>query len=354
MKILLLCDFFSNYAGNFIPSLQNLESHLSERGHETYYIFSTRNPSKDFFNWEKPFAETHKVKLMDFTKLSLINKVADFIKINNIDVVYGHFLGSFLLSQIKKNTPKSVKFYEHIHSAPFGNKKTFKAFLKRLRNFIFLEKIPKICNSNAIVKMTRYVYPCCSIDVCQNGIFLDRLTKNAFIRQKEFKVLLFGYNYYIKGVDVAIEALLKFNSKHSIMKLDIVFGDNLAKNTNIIIEKYGKIPENVFILEPIQNVSKLYKEHSVYLNASRSEGFSYANMESYYCGTMCVQSNIPANLEQNLPGTIYFKSGNSDSLLEALEKAYSIKDTYVNDLKHIEENKNIDIWSKTILKIIKL
>ena len=48
MNILELCDFYSNYASNFIPSLINLESKLSEKGHKVFFIFSTKNLSKKF------------------------------------------------------------------------------------------------------------------------------------------------------------------------------------------------------------------------------------------------------------------------------------------------------------------
>jgi len=69
---------------------------------------------------------------------------------------------------------------------------------------------------------------------------------------------------------------------------------------------------------------------------------------------LCIVSDIPATLETNLPNVIYFCSGNSDSLGEALLKAYNIKDSYINDCSYVENNFGIKNWSCKLLKIFGL
>lgn len=354
MNILELSDFSSNYGSNFIPSLCALEDLFSKKGHCTFFILPTKNKSKKFYEWEVPFSAKHNVTLMDFTNYSIVKNVVLFIKKNNIKIVHAHFIASFYLSEIKKYSPRDVVFYEHIHSAPFRNQKTFKAKIKRIRNFILLnKKITKICVSSSIKNMTQYVYPRCKVVVCKNAIDFGRLKKNYSVSHDDFKILLFGYNYYVKGVDIALESIIEF-SKIVNAHLDIVMSDNLKKNVNIILEKYKKIPNCLTILEPEHDVSKLYSEHQVYLNASRSEGFSYANLEAYYSGLQCVFSDIPAIKEANLPNVIYFESGNVKSLISALKKAYQQRNNFKNDLEYIENNFSLQKWAEDVACIMSL
>lgn len=354
MNILELCDFSSNYGSNFIPSLTFLESKLKSKGHNVFFVFSTRNPSKEFFQWQIPFAQKFNTQLFDFTHYSIIKKVVNFIASNNIKLVHAHFIASFYLSEIKKKCPKDVVFFEHIHSAPYNNVKSFKAFLKRIRNlFILNHNIPKICVSDAIVPMTKYIYPLTKIVTCRNAIDFSRLSKSSSNHPDDFKILLFGYNYYVKGVDIAIEAvrLLKDEIK---VHLNIVMSANFNANKQKIIEKYSEIPDWITLLPPVTDVSKLYKEHQVFLNASRSEGGSYAIIEAYYCGSLCVVSDLPATVESNLPNVIYFKSGDVRSLYNALKEAFNIKGTYSNDLVFAEKNNSLEVWSEKLLEIFEI
>lgn len=354
MNILELCDFYSNYASNFIPSLINLESKLSEKGHKVFFIFSTKNLSKKFYEWEVPFSTIYKTELFDFTSYSIVKNVVDFIKKNDIKIVHGHFLASFYLSEIKKRCPKDVVFFEHIHSAPYNNAKTLKARLKRIRNvFLLNHRITKICVSDAIIPMTKYIYPCTKVVSCRNAIDLARLNKKNNNYLNEFSILLFGYNYFVKGVDIAIKAVMRYSLENNI-HLDIVMSDNLESNKNQIIKDFGCIPDCVTILEPSHDVVPLYRSHQVFLNASRSEGISYAIVEAYYCGSLCVVSDVPATKETNLPDVIYFKAGSEESLYFSLKTAFEKRHTYENDNKYVEDNFSINKWSEELIKIFKL
>lgn len=351
MRILELCDFSSNYGSNFIPSLKCLEKKLSSKGHEVFFIFSKRNQSTDFFEWEVPFSKAYPTELMDFSKSSIVKEVVAFIKEKNIKLVHGHFLASFYLSQIKRRCPKDVLFFEHIHSAPYNNKINIRARLKRMRNvFLLNHKITKICVSDAIIPMTKYIYPLTKMVSCRNAIDFSRLKRLDNNYLSEFNVLLFGYNYFVKGDDIAIKAVLKASEKHSI-HLDIVMSANFEENIKQITKDFGGIPSCVSILKPTSDIVSLYASHQVYLNASRSEGLSYAVIEAYYCGALCVFSNIPATKEANLPNVLYFDSGSPESLYNSLIKAFEIRHSYKNDNNYVETNFSIDAWCERLLSI---
>lgn len=350
MKILELCDFFSNYGSNFIPSLSFLEQKLKEQGHEVFFIFSKRNLSEDFYKWEKPFAEKHKTELFDFSNRSIVKNVVEFIKKNKIDIVHGHFLASFYLSEIKRHSPKNVMFFEHIHSVPYSGKKTFKCRLKHFRNiFLLRHDIPKICVANAMVQMTKYVYPFCETLVLQNAVDFRRLNCTVDDNLIKKDVLLFGYSYYVKGVDVAIEALNMLNKKRKVT-LDIVLSDHFEHNKNIIIEKYGKIPDFINLLKPTNDVAHLYRNHKIYLNASRTEGLSYANIEAYYCGCNCVLSDILPNKEVGLSELEFFKSENAKDLMIKLDKA--LDKPNCNSQKEVMEKFGLENWASKLIAIL--
>lgn len=355
MNILELAGFYSNYGSNFIPTLINLESKLNKLGHKTYFIFSNKNLSKKFLEWEIPFSEKYDTRLLNFSSLSFIKEVVKFIKEKNIKIVHAHFCPSIFLTAIKKKTPKDVLFLEHIHSSPYNNKKTFKAFLKRVRNFIFLDKkILKICVSNSIIPMVQYSFPKQKVVCCQNAIELSRFRESPHNYGCGFTVLLFGYNYFVKGVDIAIKAGVKLHAIYKDFKLNIVMGDNFQKNINSIVEQFGKIPSFVSILEPTHQIDNLYKKNTIFLNASRSEGGSYAVLEAYYSGSLCVISDIPPNLEINLPGAICFKSDNVDDLVLAIKRAFENKDMYNNKTVYIKEMFSVDAWSLEIIGLMGL
>ena len=131
-------------------------------------------------------------------------------------------------------------------------------------------------------------------------------------------------------------------------------GNNLEDNTERIIEEFGCVPDCVSILEPTNDIVSLYKHHKVFLNASRSEGGSYAILEAYYSGCLCVLSNVPATKESNLPGVVYFKSEDSEDLYHSLIYAYEKRNEYKNDIDYVLKNFSIDQWSDTIIKIMGL
>lgn len=355
MNILELAGFHSNYGSNFIPTMENLDQNLTSCGHNMFYIFSNENLSDGFYEWEIPFSQKHRTALFDFHSITFVKEISKFIRENNIDIVHAHFCSSIYLSLIKKLSPKNVVFYQQMHTIPFNNQRGRKAWLKRARNvFTFDKDITVICISEAMVPIVKYIFPKNKVVTCINCIDFSRFEKRNYNRNEKFLILLFGYNYFVKGVDIAIKAVMKAKKVISDIHLDIIMGDNLTENTERIIREFGSIPECVTILKPTNNIKPFYQNHTVFLNASRSEGGSYAILEAYYSGALCVLSDVPATKEANLPNAILFKSEDSDSLAEALIKAYKIKDTYINNAEYVENKFPIDGWSKVIMNIMKL
>ncbi len=355
MNILELAGFHSNYGSNFIPSLENLDRKLVEQGHKTFYIFSNENLSEGFYEWEIPFSRKHTTKLCNFHAISFIKEISKFIRENDIDIVHAHFCSSLYVSLIKKLSPPNVVFYQQMHTCPYNNVKCRKATVKRIRNFfVFDKKITVVCISKAMMPLIEYMFPRNKVIARINCIDFSRLEKRQYNRNPDFRILLFGYNYSVKGVDIAIKAVLKAKETIDDLHLDIIMGDNLEANSQRIIQEFGGIPSCVSILQPTNNIKPFYQNHTVFLNASRSEGGSYAILEAYYSGALCVISDVPATKESKLPDAILFESENPDALADAFVKAYQIKDTYSNNVEYVENNFSIDSWSEKIIEMMEL
>lgn len=353
MKILELSEFYSNYTGNFIPSLARLEEIGGTLGHTFIFVLSNRNMTPLFLNWEKEFEKRHKTLLINFQSNTFVQEIVKLIREEKIDIVHGHFLSSARFSEIKKKSPKHVVFFQHIHNSTYLKKDVF-AWMKRVRNYFFLSHdIPKICCSESIAPTVSYTFPKSRILYCKNAIDTGRLTRAKRNNHDSFSVLLMGHNYEIKGDSLAIQAI---NCLPEEIKphLDIVMGDRLEENVARIHEEFGGMPERVSILKPTQEIAKLYQAHQVFLNASKEEGMSYANIEAYYCGALFVCSDIPQNKEPNLPGALYFKCGDIGDLTRALLDAYKMRDAYQNDPAYVEEHFSLDAWAKEILRIFGL
>ena len=355
MNILELAGFYSNYGGNFIPTLENLDQKLTALGHNTFYIFSNRNLSNGFYTWEVPFSQKHNTKLVDYQSFSFVEEISNYIKENHIDIVHAHFCYSAYLSMIKKLSPKNVVFYQQMHTTPYGNEKNWKARLKRLRNiFLFDKNITVICVSKAMIPIVKYIFPRNEVVACENCIDLSRFEKRPYNRNADFKILLFGYNYYVKGVDIAIRAVLEARKTIGQMHLDIIMGDNLEANCKKIIQEFGEIPDCVSILEPTNDIKVYYQNHTVHLNSSRSEGASFAILEAYYSGALCVLSDVPGTIQYNLPNVYLFKREDTKALAKQLIEAYRNKDSYCNNPDYVQNRFSVDTWSKNIIEILKL
>lgn len=105
-----------------------------------------------------------------------------------------------------------------------------------------------------------------------------------------YKILLFGYSPYVKGLDIAYKACKLLNEKGIGVQLSVVSqksSDELIKST------YSPFPLWFNVLPPSSNVSEYYQATDAFLSASRSEGFSNSLLEAIYSGCPAIYSDIP-------------------------------------------------------------
>lgn len=187
-----------------------------------------------------------------------------------------------------------------------------------------------------------------------NAIDFSRLEKYSEVEiasGNKFVILMFGYTYYRKGVDLAIKALKRIN------KNDIVLAISVSKDVEgfeqEIINDFGEIPDFVKILSPRNDIATYYRASNLFLSAAREEGFCYAIIESMYCGIPCICTKLPGQPNE-VPNLIKVEPENIKDLSNAILDVYNKKNLFEKDkvISYLNENYSINGWSKKIKEII--
>ena len=104
---------------------------------------------------------------------------------------------------------------------------------------------------------------------------------------------MFGFDYYRKGVDLAIEALSEIINE----KEDVCLLISLSSNKDFVLSKIRKrfntIPDWIKILELRNDIVTYYHLSDAFLSPSRSEGFCNSLVEGAYCEIPLIASKIP-------------------------------------------------------------
>ena len=188
-----------------------------------------------------------------------------------------------------------------------------------------------------------------------NAIDFGRLDRNAIdnrVRKNkdEFVILMFGFKYERKGIDIALKAIRQIaNEKGVILAISLATNKEIVEN-KIKAQFEGKIPNWIRILPPSENVSEYYNMADLFLSAAREEGFCYSLVEATYCGKRCISSRI-GGVPLEIPGMIIFESENVEDLQEKILWAME------NDENKIEEAKNYIVakydlrkWAEEVMK----
>ena len=161
-------------------------------------------------------------------------------------------------------------------------------------------------------------------------------------------LLFFGWDYFRKGVDIAIESVKRTESR---FKLGVVGG-----NVPELDEQSGVIVHNV---KPSSDINEIFSMTKCFLHISRAEGLSYALLEAVYSGLPVIVSDIEENLIAKEFPTVYMvKSEDVLDVINAMEylnKAnFSLSPSVIQaSRKLIEEKYSIDSWAKQILNFYK-
>lgn len=360
MNVLQICDYAARYRGNFIEPLDYLKNSTFDKTDKMYFSFPTRMLERNNA-WYAEFEKDNDVLIYGKSAWSKIIGFRKFIKKNKIDIVHTHFTDLKTDLCVKLACAGlSVKKLKHYRSS-FG---TFSKVKRMAASLCYHGWSAIFCVSPHIEAEAKRNISSCKTLILYNAVYFPRLDEYEKIERASWNipedaVLCFaiGYDYRLKGIDLACEAVAKLRKKTNAY-LAVSVASNADKITEQITQQFGEFPEWVKIIPPRQDIASYYKFADIYIQASRSEGFCSAIVEAAYCGKIVVASDCPGMLSHAQPNFdfLWYKNGDAEALAEKLEQAVIKKD----DIELLERNRQsaidnygIDSMAKKLYQIYK-
>lgn len=334
--VLHLTDYGAPYAGNFIASLSALERLLVERGGRMVYVLPPRASERA---WAQDFSQSHDVRFLKSGGFfSYYHQVRILLRETNVGILHEHFIhfdqkiAAWLAS---KTCGHRVKTVLHLHNHITLPKNP----ILRLPHMLYFRSVFRFicCSASVAARLISDGVPKERVDIAENAIAFERLdqfddTVRASLRLPEGAklALMFGYNFEVKGVDLAVEAIRLLREREN---MPVALAVALSSNHEIvrarILAQFGVdlLPDWILLLPPREDVGSYYRMADVFLSPSRQEGFCYALVEAAYCRTPVLASAIDAQRDLALPKEAFFPPQDAAALSAAIARVLQENDT---------------------------
>lgn len=344
--MLHICNYAAPYRGNFISSLET----LAESDPEQVYLFPARAATSGAMAWiEQLRASGRAVYLQRDSVLKNAALLREIFQKHHIKTVFVHFSDgkmdlSLLLARKKQRV---IRFFHCIFDvSPKSPKLPLYRFLWRKNDFIAVGK--------TVAQGLERCFPRWKVHVVENAIYFPRLEQiDPFRRDDGIACFAMGYNFHVKGVDLALLAAQEVRKTHN-LTLYIPAASHIDDLQAGIRNVLGELPDWVKILPATENVGTYYANADVFLAPSRSEGFCYAVPEAVYCGATVVLSDIPTLKELRIPNLYYFRTGDAADFAKVLAKAIEERPTVDRAPARAAVRREYDLpaWTARILQIV--
>ncbi|MBQ7541603.1 MAG: glycosyltransferase family 4 protein [Clostridia bacterium] len=334
--VLELMDYTAPYAGNFIPSIVSLARTLRENGTETVLVFPTGAQDRE---WIGPLqAQGFPIFFLPPELMAAVRLLRRVCGTYGVTCAHSHFIDhSFYVPLRIACFGRRIAHVYHAHSMPHaeGN-----LFLRRA--LMHTRKV--LCVSDAVRDAMRAkgFGNCVTVP---NGVDFARLELYEKADLPHPLVLMFGHDFFIKGIDTAINAFERFDPAHR-YTLGICVAGHEAQAEQTLRTRYGA-PPWVRLLGPRADVGTYYRAADVFLSASRTEGMPYAVLEAAWCGLPLVLSDIPQHTALNLPQAQLFSTKEPKALFAALERAVQTGGENVNRA-YVEQRFSMQKWTQAV------
>jgi glycosyltransferase involved in cell wall biosynthesis len=360
-NVLQFLCFKSPYGGSFFQSLLRLELTLKNDSVDMVYLF---HENVSDIPWVQELIDEGKnIYFLTGRFYQDILTIKKIITRHHIKYVHAHFAGTRQFSMfkiVKTIYKKDLIVIRHLrnHDKPRG---FVGESLRKALNHVDLyigcsESVAAEYRKNFKLNNGKVTY-------VTNAIDFNRLNKyealhkgNFYINSNTAVFLMFGFDYYRKGVDVVLEAMDRL-VKHD---HDVCLLLSLSVNRDIIEQKikqrFGVIPEWLRILKPRDDIASYYNLADYFISAAREEGFCNALVEAAYCERPIISSNIPGPQSLNIPHTFLFESEDVSGLQLAMLSLTSLtqdekKQITVEQKAYVEKAFDLDVWAHQIKNI---
>lgn len=322
-SILQIADYAAPYPGNFFSSLEALEENLKEKNIRMIYIFPNRAIN---IEWVNRIIDEKQILFLPGSPIKDVLFLATVLHKYDADIIHTHFCWTKYSFLIKiANLFQGAKTVRHVRSEYLQSGLYIISLFKR---WIYNADVLVPCSLDVANELANCGFDSSKIYLVKNGIDFQRLENYQNFSKSDLNipndsktVMMFGYNFYVKGVDIAVKAIDELNKQYC-NKVYLLLP--LASNIEIVkkeIKKIlGSIPEWILILPPRNDISTYIKISDIFLSASRSEGFCNALIENAYNEKIIFYSDIQVQSDLGLKHAIPFKSEDYIDLLKVMKK----------------------------------
>lgn len=356
MNVLQIADYNAPYRGNFIASLESLHYKLKQNGCIMVYLFPEKTRKQIWIqellneNYNVYFYTDNIIKNYFLLK-KIINKY-------NINILHVHFrnMKIALPVTLAHLTSKNTFYLTHMHG------QYIKAgFIKELgRKISRFDSYYIACSTTVLNQLVEARVHKNKLFCVENGIDFTRLDKYDILTNDKFglddytkKILMFGYNWHIKGVDLALKAIKDLYIEDKKVVLLITVAAYREDLEGYIRNTFGEIPNWLILLDPRNDIATYYKFADVFISPSRTEGLPYAVIEAAYCKVPLVVSDIPAQKNLKLLGNVLFETENINQLKILINEAINGRDNILLEKQKdiVVENYSLNRWTEDIFNI---
>lgn len=327
--VLFYINYAAPYPGNFIASMRMLFRDIRKKRVDAHCVFPLDARERV---WTGMLAdEGVRVSFLPESMCQRFELLKKILKEEHIIFVHMHFTDNIkermalklAMLLVGKRCPIVVHYHNHYV--------THNGFVKQsIKKLVMCGDYLVGCGSGVAesIKAGKFKN---DISYIENAVDFTRLNSTRKGYQKR-NFLQFGFDYERKGVDVSLEAFDRLNRKYDGLTLSISLASNEAYVKGRIIEKYGRIPDWVILLAPIDNIVEYYDDACAFLSPSREEGLCYSVIEAAYCRCPVIASDISGLNEIQIPEIIWCRSGDPQDLAERIDAFLCMSEEEKNNL----------------------
>ena len=208
-SVLELMNYAAPYAGNFLSSIRALASALRERGTDMVLVFPARARER---SWAPALEKGYAVYYLPDGTAAAARLLRRIFRKHDVVCVHSHFTDShFYLPLRIASCVKPIPHIYHAHSIPHFSRGS----MALRRRIIHASRV--LCVSRAV----QDAYTAAGFTGCvlvPNGVDFARLRPTQTLSFRHPFVLTFGYDFTIKGIDTALDALDRFDPEHRLLK----------------------------------------------------------------------------------------------------------------------------------------